>query len=241
VDESTLDGIIDFTGGVRAVPGQMLNKPGQRKVNKLLVPKNLRFLALVDPAEAIRIRALINRTMNRRIFAYQEKYETQNVSLPKVSVKFFRLRKIHLASHNEGTITIDARMPYVYCDFEMNATFDHELTHFFQHKTNKNLSPLRNLLHRRELGRFIEGFAVFVESLDSRFLNSEVVEGVSALLGGAKPEKRVDKYTRGYLRFLAIARATSPKHALELGFSGTVGAWLKASDSAFQAIGVVPV
>ena len=206
-----------------------------------MLPKKFRLLELFNPEETARIRASINRIMNRRIFIYQERYQLRDVSLPKVSIKFFRLRKMHLASHQGRTITIDARMPYFYCDYEMSAAFDHELTHFFQHKTNKNLSPVRNLFCGRDLKRFVEGFAVFVEGLDSRFLNLDIIQGVSALLGDTKPEKRVDKYIRGYLRFLAIARATSTKVALELGYHGTVEAWLKASDSAFKALGLVPV
>jgi hypothetical protein len=208
-----------------------------RKTTGIFVPRGLRLYPYINRTEAERVRSLLMSIAESQKDLMKRAYHDLSDG-PKIKPSF--VGPLGTTGSQLGNrISLSARLPYIETDSEIAASANHEIGHYLQFRYNKKISVARRIIRFRETKRFTEGFAVFFERVHSGYTTKGVVRGVEQILSGQKKLKgHVDWYARGYLRFLAIAKAESVERALEVGLTGSVSDWLKVVRASCRSLGI---
>ncbi len=112
------------------------------------------------------------------------------------------------------------------------------MAHYVQLKRNRRVTRLEKILHWSEYEYFKEGFATFASSLTNGGVEHPIKESLKMAFFGQRPHPDLATYVRGYLRFLAVAKATSVEEAIQHGLSCSLAEWRKVAAQAKASLGL---
>jgi hypothetical protein len=159
-----------------------------------------------------------------------------------ISSKFLRSRLLDpvpsAGSYRFGHLNLNPEVVHSLTDQEIGHVIDHEMAHYVQVKRNKRVSSSEKLLHPGRYLEFKEGFATFASSLTNGGVERPIKESLKRAFSGMRPDPDLAIYVKGYLRFFAIAKATSADEALGSGLDHSLAEWRDASDEANRRLGL---